>query len=81
MTPSDPSTDHLLLDGAVRGGESTLVEIRPQFEPRHRNWESARHMYRRDREALRDQDPVGCSALELADAMDRFLSWRPAPRR
>lgn len=62
-------------------GEATLIEIRPVFEPRHRNWESTTHQFRKDREALREQDPVGCSALELAEAMDRFLTWRPGSRR
>lgn len=81
MNSSTPSADPGRLEGSPRGEESTLVEIRPQFEPRHRNWESTRHLFRRDRETLRDQDPIGCSALEFADAIDRFLVWPPAPRR
>jgi len=81
MTQSKLNVDRGLADGLVRRRESTLVEIRPHFEPRHRNWESTQHQFGIDREILRNHDPIGCSALELADAMDSFLSWRPVRPR
>jgi hypothetical protein len=80
MTRFSPSPVGRIQEGALPRGEATLVEIRPLVEPRHRNWESTQHLFRKDRETLRDQDPVGCSALELAEAMDRFLAWRSGPR-
>jgi hypothetical protein len=77
MTRFEPSAETCLREGSAHRGEATLIEIRPLFEPRHRNWESTRNLFRKDQETLRTQDPIGCSALELAEAMDRFLAWRP----
>lgn len=50
-----------------------VVEIPPTAEPWDRNWTTAQALFRADREALRRWDYHACSALEMAESMDRFL--------
>lgn len=54
--------------------EPLVFEIRRITEPSRRNWARARELFQQDREALRRCDLVGCTALEMAEAMDRFLA-------
>lgn len=53
--------------------EPLLIEIRRTTEPSRRSWARVRELFQQDREALRQCDQVGCAALEMAEAMDRFL--------
>ena len=57
---------------------SAVVEIRRVAEPVHRNWPRVQERFAQDREALRRHDFVGCAALEMAEAMERFLGTWPA---
>lgn len=63
----------------MSGTGSGVVEIRRVTEPAQRNWPRVEERFAQDREALRRHDHVGCAALEMAEAMDRFLGSWPQP--
>ena len=50
-----------------------VVAIDKHSEPLRRNWAATIELFQKDREALRRKDGVGCSALEMAESMERFL--------